>query len=536
LVSGAFAACNALWGVDDLSFEAMSTSSGAGGALACEPGETTFCYAGPEGTEGVGVCRGGQQICASDGSGFGDCEQQVVPGAETCTSTDDEDCDGFDCGDTLWALRFGGTGDEVATAVATDGEGNVIVTGCYETSTDLGGGLFPEPTIDAGHNGFVAKLSPEGEHLYSFSFGAGGANCGTDVAVDPDGNAYVTVRFSTSVQLDIGGIDPRGGVDSLLIKVAPDGRHEWAQHIGGSGGDYAFAVAWGPGGRLVVVGTFENTVDFGGGQRTSAGGGDVFVVRYDGDGNHVFSRRFGGNDHDSGRAVAVDSTGEVVLAGLFAGAMSIGNADLVSAGGEDAFVARLTADGSPEWAYGWGGAGVDRLLDVAIAEDNTILLAGRFEGAATLGSGGPTLQAEGGDDGLVAWLSPTGQIERHLQLGPEGDQVVSTVAVGPAGAVTVAGHFVDQLVAAGREVTGSHGANVFVGRLAADGSLERLQAYEQPSTNTAPTGVFVGWRAAAVDVAGNPLLATYISGDLDVGTETLELAGGTDGVVLKLSH
>jgi hypothetical protein len=71
-----------------------TTSGGAGGASGCAPGAIEACYDGPPPTQGVGVCHGGQRICLADGSGFGPCEGQVVPGTESCATAEDDDCDG----------------------------------------------------------------------------------------------------------------------------------------------------------------------------------------------------------------------------------------------------------------------------------------------------------------------------------------------------------------------------------------------------------------------------------------------------------
>jgi hypothetical protein len=69
-------------------------AGGAGGASTCMPGSSERCYSGPAGTGGVGICRGGQRICAADGSGHGPCMGEVLPSPETCETPADEDCDG----------------------------------------------------------------------------------------------------------------------------------------------------------------------------------------------------------------------------------------------------------------------------------------------------------------------------------------------------------------------------------------------------------------------------------------------------------
>ena len=65
----------------------------AGGlACECEPGDRRECYTGPPETEGVGDCDGGVQDCAADGSAWGPCVGQTLPGLERCDGGD-EDCD-----------------------------------------------------------------------------------------------------------------------------------------------------------------------------------------------------------------------------------------------------------------------------------------------------------------------------------------------------------------------------------------------------------------------------------------------------------
>ncbi len=55
-------------------------------AFGCVPGSAESCYGGPLGTEGVGPCKAGTCTCKAQGSGFGPCEGEVVPGVASCTT------------------------------------------------------------------------------------------------------------------------------------------------------------------------------------------------------------------------------------------------------------------------------------------------------------------------------------------------------------------------------------------------------------------------------------------------------------------
>jgi protein-arginine deiminase len=78
----------------DGSGKAGPGSSGSGGP-GCTPGESISCYSGPPETEGVGVCQAGSMTCLPDGSGFGDCQGDVLPSEERCATEGDDDCDGM---------------------------------------------------------------------------------------------------------------------------------------------------------------------------------------------------------------------------------------------------------------------------------------------------------------------------------------------------------------------------------------------------------------------------------------------------------
>ena len=75
--------------------------------------------------------------------------------------------------------------------------------------------------------------------------------------------------------------------------------HQWSQSFGDSLVDEGAAVAVDASGNVLVTGFFSGTVDFGGGSLVSAGGREIFLAKYDGNGAHVWSQRFRGNRADS---------------------------------------------------------------------------------------------------------------------------------------------------------------------------------------------------------------------------------------------
>jgi hypothetical protein len=94
-------------------------------------------------------------------------------------------------------------------------------------------------------------------------------------------------------------------------------------------------------GNVIATGTFNISADFGGGTLTSAGFTDIFLASYDATGSHLWSRCYGGATYDYGQGVCTGGPGELWLTGSFQQTVDFGGGPLTSAGSTDIFVARF---------------------------------------------------------------------------------------------------------------------------------------------------------------------------------------------------
>jgi len=120
--------------------------------------------------------------------------------------------------------------------------------------------------------------------------------------------------------------------------------HHWSQRFGGTQDDQGLAVAADASDNVIVTGVFSGSADFGGDHLVSAGFSDIFVSKYDASGVHQWSQRFGDKISDLGEAIAADASGNVIVTGRFWNTVDFGGGDLTSAGDFDVFVAKY--DGS----------------------------------------------------------------------------------------------------------------------------------------------------------------------------------------------
>jgi hypothetical protein len=160
----------------------------------------------------------------------------------------------------------------------------------------------------------------------------------------------------------------------------------------------------------------------------SAGGLDAFLQALDADGGLRWTRQFGGSSSDIGRAVAVDALGRPVIVGITATALAG-----THAGGNDAFLRAYDADGDLRWERQWGTAANDSAADVAVDAAGRVVVAGTTAGVLDGGNAG-------GSDAFVRVYDASGVVLWTRQFGTGGNDAAGGVAVDGAGRLFVAGY------------------------------------------------------------------------------------------------
>jgi hypothetical protein len=223
-------------------------------------------------------------------------------------------------GTALWAKRFGGTDGDWAHGLAVDPSGDVVVTGEFWRTTDLGGG---PRTSSGAADIFVAKYSgADGSYRWGKTFGGGGVDRGYSAAVDPQtGNVILTGGFGGAV--DFGGGTINGGI--FLAGYDGAGNHLWSQGYGSSSTvDSGLSVNIDGNGNLAFGGAvYAGAMDVGGGWMIGNGNADLFVAGFtvlgDAPPAYRWARRAGAgmNGVSQANAVALDGLGHLMIGGTF---------------------------------------------------------------------------------------------------------------------------------------------------------------------------------------------------------------------------
>ena len=407
-------------------------------------------------------------------------------------------------------------GDRYIAQVVADREGNLVLVGFFQGALDLGAG----PVQSNGrYDVLVAKLDRTGALLWSRSFGDSGEQFGSAVAVAPDGSIVIAGEFNGSVDFGGGPLVSAGAEDIFVAKLDRDGGYLWAQRFGDADSQTADAVALTSDGGVVLAGHFDGTLELTAEPLTSAGGQDILVLRLAADGAVVWARRFGDADTQLPAAVAVAADDSIALVGRFSGVLEIGGATLASAGGYDAFVAKLAGDGQPLWAKRFGDAETQFGNAVALLPDGSVAVGGQFSG--TLDLGGSVLTSAGGYDAFVAVFDGAGGYRWSQRSGESGDQLVAALAVGSDGAL----YAVESVEQAGGAAASFGSAlpawTMVVSRYDAGGQ----RVWSQPFAEVSLSGVTLAATTDGVSAGG------YLQTGIEQGDIVLKALDGTGSLL-----
>jgi hypothetical protein len=352
------------------------------------------------------------QAVAVDGSGnvyitgyfLGSADFDPGAGTDNHTAVGEEDIflTKFDSdGNYIFTKTMGGANHDYGQAIAVDGSGNVYITGYFEGTVDFNPGGTADSHTSAGlEDIFLTKIKSDGSYGYTKTMGGTNHDYGQAVAVDGSGNVYITGSFSGTSDFDPGaGTDAHtstGLEDIFLTKISSGGSYLFTQTMGGTDQESGQSIAVDGSDNVYITGYFSGTnVDFNPGAKidfhTSAGLEDIFLTKFDSDGNYLFTKTMGGTDHDYGRSVAVDSSDNVYITGSFSGTADFdpgaGTDNHTAAGLDDIFLTKINFDGSYDFTKTMGGTDQDFGRSVAVDDIVNVYITGYFRETADFDPG-----------------------------------------------------------------------------------------------------------------------------------------------------
>ena len=268
----------------------------------------------------------------------------------------------------LWAKSAGGTNYDEARSVATDVSGNVYTVGFFQsTSINFGTNTLTNLSQNSNADMFIVKHDANGNALWAQRAGGTSWDEASSVTTDALGNIYVVGWFGSST-ITFGSTTLNGSVNGsnvmFIVKYNSAGLVLWARKAGGSSDDYAYSVTSDPTGNVYVAGSFQSAIiNFGATSLTNAiangSNPDVFLVKYDANGNDLWAKRAGGVRAEEAISVTADASGNIYIVGWFADpTIAFGSVTLTNADGtgqsSDVFIVKYDPGGNELWGKSAG--------------------------------------------------------------------------------------------------------------------------------------------------------------------------------------
>jgi hypothetical protein len=535
--------------------------------------------AGGDQTNAIAVDSGGNIYAAGsvggasptfynpDGSSFGSFTS--LGGADAWIAKYNND------GAPQWFARLGSAVADLANSLAIDSNDNVYMIGQIAASSGsfsvynssaAGSGLASTITSAGSTDGFLVKYNSTGAVQWATKIASSDADFTNAVAVDPSGNVLACGRYIGSSGMFIYGRSislfstiPNGGAeDAVLVKYNKYGAPQWAGLIASTSSQQIFANASDSLGNVYITGTYASATtvpvynadgsEFA--SMPSSATGDVFIIKYNSIGVVQWIRRLtGSTGANTGFGIAVDSSGNVHVAGSYTGTLTILNGDgttfgtLTNDGSTDAFVVKYNTDGTPQWRAKISSTAADTADGICVDSSGNVYVAATASSSATTAYNSDdttlkTFTARGGTDVVLIKYNSSGVGQWGAQIAGTSADSGLDVAVDSSGNTYITGSYTG---------TGTvyNSNDVSFGTLPNAGSTDVFVVkYDTSGTaqwarRMGSTGADVG-DGIAVDLSGNVYVTGQYSASFNVYAPnnttiftTLAHGGLGDGFLVK---
>ena len=449
-----------------------------------------------------------------------------------------------------WVSAFQGADDVFSQDVVTDNQGSVYSVGYFYGTADFdpGAGSFDLTSTD-NWDIYISKLDVDGNFVWAHMIGNDGRNRANDIAIDNDGNIYITGYFEGTVDFDPGaGTETRTStnvIDVFVLKLDADGNFLWVRQYGSTVISEGLGVQVDNNGDVLVGGYFRGDCDFdmaGGGLTLSSsdpGNRDAFLTKHSSNGDFLWVRHMGGVEDGRTEAITFDEDNNIYGTGFFEGTwdFDITNNPGVelenSNGGRDIFVYKLDELGNFVWSASAGDAGDDRGQGITVNNSGNVFATGRFEQTVDFdpGAGTEELTSSSTTDAFIwALTNNDGAFSWVNQVDGSNNSIGFDIAADDYGGVYATGYYRGMTAFdATTSIDGLGGNTIFVAKYLSDGELDWVERMGGTG-NDFGFGIYVN---ADLEV----LTTGYFRGDCDFDPDDSNVvltATQTDAYVHKM--
>lgn len=381
----------------------------------------------------------------------------------------------------VWAYTAGGPGfQELALDAAVDDSGNVYMVGQYEAGAAFGS-TFP-PNMGS-FDLFLAKFDIDGNLIWLETLNSSTTDKGYSLRIGPSGYIYVVGYSKVIFPAKTNRLHAR---DALLAKYGPDGTLMWGRPIDGDNFNETHDLEIDSAGNIYITGRFNTDSYFPGDTLWGNGNTDLFLAKYNPQGDLLWVNGYGGPRNDESWGVSVDGAANVYIGGFFQDSCLFDTTWVYGVGGKDAFVAKHDSSGNLLWVRTFAGAGDDEVLSIKSTPEGHVYFGGNFQDSLFFGT--DTVTAISFFDIFFARMDSSGTVNWAEMAGGSSFDGLEDIQIGPDEDVYMCGFFFANLTFEDTiTLTGAGGYDAWMARIDSSGNYKSSEI----STYQA-TGSFLG--------------------------------------------
>jgi hypothetical protein len=322
--------------------------------------------------------------------------------------------------------------------------------------------------------------------------------------------------------------------------------YKWCNSIGSYSVEHANAVVCDLNNNIYITGSYRNTIDIDPGTAssiiTSNGESDIYIQKFNSNGDLEWAKTIGGTNFDYGKDIAVDNSGNVYITGVFKGTVDFNpgsaTANKTSNGQYDAFILKLDVSGNFAWCYSYGGSNFDYGNTISVDSFGNVWVAGSFRNTVDFndGVGTSSKTSSGGEDIYVLKLNFLGNFSSVNTMGGSDNDAATSLSIDEFGFIYITGTFEGTAdfnpTNSVTNLTSNGGEDIFIEKLNFSGNMIFTKSIGGNGND--------GATSIETDNYGNVYATGYFSEtvDFDPSNATFNLSsiGYEDVFTLKLSN
>ncbi len=427
-----------------------------------------------------------------------------------------------------WVKNAGGKNQDYGKSLVTDKYGNVYLTGSFKSNViQFGKSKLKNKGKD---DAYIVKYNSIGDVLWSKIVGGTSSEKGIAISTDKEENSYFLGNFeSDNIILDDFILTNDGENDIFLVKLDKNSNVIWANSINGNSNELAYSMAIDKNQNVFITGTFESvTLNLGEKEIYNQGGEDIFIIKYDKNGNLLWSKSVGGSGSDYSQDIATDKNGNFYITGYYySESISFDKIVLKNKGNHDVFVAKYNSNGKLIWVKNAGGSDWDSSLSICVDDEENVFAAGKFENKDIYFEN-EKLENQGKEDIFLVKYNKNGKLLWAKSSGGSNFDYGTSITTDAHGNLYLTGGFSSDKISFDDFVLTNKGSNNFyMVKFSPKGKVLWAKSSNGKSFDIA--------NEITSDIMGNLYLTGFYWKNLEIANENLKSKGNEDIFLLKLS-